>query len=65
RKRLYFLVVIIESLLLRVSPDSQWSQRLAALLAKYPQLSLAHMGFPADWQQDPFWQQALQQGAPQ
>ncbi|PJG60246.1 hypothetical protein CUC53_03055 [Aeromonas cavernicola] len=65
RKRLYFLVVIIESLLLRVSPDSQWSQRLAALLAKYPHISLAHMGMPVSWQQDPFWQQVLPQGAPQ
>lgn len=59
RKRLYFLLVIIESLLTRVSPNSAWSIRLAALLAKYPHISLAHMGIPANWQQDPFWQAAL------
>lgn len=62
RKRLYFLLVIIESLLTRVSPDSAWSSRLVTLLAKYPHISLAHMGMPTNWQQDPFWQQAQQQG---
>lgn len=56
RKRLYFLLVIIESLLTRVSPDSAWSSRLVTLLAKYPHISLAHMGMPRNWQQDPFWQ---------
>ncbi|MGL5251270.1 MAG: Abi family protein [Enterovibrio sp.] len=59
-KRLYPVLVALQSLLSTISPASCWSERLAALLAKYPHVSLAHMGMPHHWQQDPFWQQALQ-----
>lgn len=58
-KRLYPVLVALQSLLYTISPASRWAERLAALLAKYPHISLAHMGIPANWQQDPFWQAAL------
>jgi len=61
-KRLYPVLVALQSMLGTISPASRWGERLAALLAKYPHISLAHMGMPVSWQQDPFWQQAQQQG---
>ncbi len=56
QRRLYMQVLVIESLLRVVSPASHWSIRLVQLLARYPAVSRAHMGFPADWLTLPFWQ---------
>ncbi len=61
-KRLYPVLAALQGLLYTISPASRWGDRLATLLAKYPYISKAHMGMPVNWQQDPFWQQALQQG---
>lgn len=61
-KRLYPVLVALQGLLYTISPASRWGDRLATLLAKYPHISHAHMGMPVSWQQDPFWQHALQQG---
>ena len=56
RHRLYFQLVIIESMLKVVSPGSQWSKKLIDLLQKYPKVSRIHMGIPPDWQEELFWQ---------
>lgn len=55
RRRLYYQLVIIETLLSVVSPGSGWGKRLATLIATHPKLSLVHMGFPADWKNEPLW----------
>jgi len=59
RRRLYLQLVVIESLMQVVSPNSQWAERLVTLLDKYPQVSLRHMGFPANWTEEPFWREAV------
>lgn len=58
-RRLYFQLVVIESLMQVVSPTSQWAERLVALLDRYPDVSRPHMGFPENWEQEPFWQEAV------
>jgi abortive infection bacteriophage resistance protein len=39
----------------KVAPQSGWPQRLAALLAEFPSIPLAEMGFPANWKDSPLW----------
>lgn len=59
RRRLYLQLVVIESLMQVVSPNSQWAERLITLLDHYPQISSRHMGFPSDWETEKFWQDAI------
>lgn len=54
-RRLYFFAVVIECLLRRINPGSSWHQRLRSLLDEHPNVSREHMGFPENWQQEPFW----------
>ncbi|KXO81225.1 hypothetical protein AYL20_16215 [Acinetobacter venetianus] len=60
-KRSYMLLVAIQTLLYKISPNSTWAKRLKDLIEQYPSLSKANMGMPELWHQDPFWQHALQQ----
>lgn len=54
-RRLYYLLVVIETLLRNINPGSTWHERFCDLLEKYPNTSRAHMGMPDDWVVDPFW----------
>lgn len=54
-KRLYAVVVSIQSVLHTISPYSTWALRLRALFEEYPDIPLGPMGFPEDWHGDPFW----------
>lgn len=58
-RRLYIVFMMLTHLMRHVSPDSRWVTRLQDLLDRYPQLSRVAMGFPAQWQDLAFWQQAL------
>ena len=60
-KRTYMLLVAIQTLLYKISPNSTWAKRLKDLIEQYPSLSKANMGMPELWHQDPFWQHVLQQ----
>lgn len=59
-RRLYVVLMMLVHLMGYVSPDSHWSQRLTALLERYTNISMPAMGFPENWQETDFWQQALQ-----
>ena len=58
RRRLYFQLIIIETLLQVVSPSSGWAVRLTTLLEKNPGVSRVHMGFPLNWNEEPLWARA-------
>jgi len=60
QRRLYMQLVVIESLLRVVNPGSGWAERLVRLLDRHPQFSRPHMGFPPDWEKEPFWQDVVQ-----
>lgn len=53
--RMAMMLVVIETLLLRVSPHSQWRQRLRELLAANPVAPLEAMGLTSGWYHHPFW----------
>ena len=53
--RLYYVLCIIQYLLLTVNPNTTFSARLKALLAEFPSVDVRAMGFPIDWDKEPLW----------
>ncbi|MBO1767064.1 Abi family protein [Allobranchiibius sp. GilTou38] len=58
-KRLYPVLVALQSILATVSPRSTWAQRLSDILDKHPDVPLSAMGVPETWRQDSFWSMRL------
>lgn len=58
-KRLYPVLVSLQSVLDVVSPRSSWAQRLHDLVSTRPPMNLRGMGIPADWASDEFWARRL------
>lgn len=54
--RVFPVLCILNHLMRQVSPNTSWDKRLHELLADFPEVDLRAMGFPQNWQQDPFWQ---------
>ncbi|GAB7528615.1 Abi family protein [Pseudomonas sp. 3A(2025)] len=53
--RVFTVLCILNLLMRQVSPHTRWDRHLHELLTEFPEVSLPAMGFPADWQKDPFW----------
>ena len=53
--RTYYDLCIIKYLLNVISPNNDMSQKLMNLLADFPLVDVAAMGFPAGWEQEPLW----------
>lgn len=53
--RLYSLLAIIQYLISRINPHSNWKDRLIALLNDNSTVSLVTMGFPDDWNKRALW----------
>ena len=53
--RLFAAMTVLRYLLRLTAPQSQWQSRFENLLATYPGIPLALMGFPANWKQSPLW----------
>ena len=54
--RLYPQLCCIAYWLCAINPQNTFVTNLKALLAKYPTVDVAAMGFPKDWRQEPLWQ---------
>lgn len=54
-KRLYPVLVSLQTVLNSVSPRSTWAQRLCNLLSTRPSSNLVGMGIPTGWERDEFW----------
>lgn len=59
RKRLYPVLVSLQSVLDSISPRSSWAQRLYDLLRTRSTMNLAGMGVPKNWSNDEFWARHL------
>ncbi|MEJ8433414.1 Abi family protein [Xanthomonas oryzae] len=57
--RMFPVLCILALLLRQVSPDTRWDRRLLHRLNGLRQLDTRQMGFPENWQTDPFWPQAI------
>ena len=53
--RSYFILSMINYLLQTVNPNNTFSTRFKDLLAKYPNVDVAAMGFPKDWGKEILW----------
>lgn len=54
-QRIYFNLCIIKYYLDTVSPENDMKQKILGLLADFPQVDTAAMGFPSGWQSEPLW----------
>jgi abortive infection bacteriophage resistance protein len=53
--RVFAVLTICRYCLKIVAPQSRWPQDFKKLLAQYPTVPLADMGFPDQWKQSPIW----------
>lgn len=53
--RLYYVLCIIQYMLQKVNPNTTFPARLKALLTEFPDADISAMGFPNDWDNEPFW----------
>jgi abortive infection bacteriophage resistance protein len=51
----YAQLVCMHVIMKTVSPKSRWQDRIADIMAEHPDVPLAPMGLPPDWQSRPFW----------
>jgi abortive infection bacteriophage resistance protein len=51
----YARAVVMAALLDAVEPDARWNRKLVELVARYPGVPVAAMGFPAGWAARPLW----------
>jgi abortive infection bacteriophage resistance protein len=56
--RVFVILTICRHSLKKIAPQSNWPERLRALLAEYPSIPLNEMGFPDAWESSPIWQQS-------
>lgn len=55
-KRVYYVLSIILYFLQTINPNNNFVTRFKSLLARYPSVDVAAMGFPAgNWQDEPLW----------
>lgn len=53
--RVYYVLCIIQYLLKTVNPSTSFALRLKALLAEFPNVDIAAMGFTKGWDKELFW----------
>ena len=54
--RIYFNLCIIKYFLNIISPNNDMLEKLHSLLAEFPDIDHAAMGFPIGWESEPLWQ---------
>lgn len=57
RRRIYMILLMLAYLMKQVSPDSQWHNKVKALILLHPEIPLFPMGFPDNWQEHEFFMQ--------
>jgi len=55
-QRIYFNLCIIKYFLDTISPCNDLKHKIHALLVDFPEVDIAAMGFPLEWQSEPLWQ---------
>lgn len=60
RRRLYPVLVSLQTILHTISPRSTWGDRLHELFEVHRDVPLKGMGVPASWYDDPFWSRSPQ-----
>lgn len=55
QRRIYVVLLLLAHLMRQVSPDSQWHNKVKALILLHPDVPLFPMGFSDNWQTHIFW----------
>lgn len=55
RKRVYYVLCIIQYLLATIVPSSDFLTKLESLLSDFPDVDPTAMGFPRGWEEEPLW----------
>ncbi len=55
KRRMYYRICMIRYFLYTVSPNNNFKDKLKTLLAAYPNIDTAAMGFPSDWESEDIW----------
>lgn len=53
--KVYATACLIAYLLDRINPYHRFKDNLKTLLMKFPDVDIAHMGFPENWEDEPLW----------
>ena len=56
QRKAYFSLCIIKYFLNIISPNNDMKAKIDALLADFPAIDIAAMGFPRGWENEPLWQ---------
>ena len=54
-ERVFGILSICKHCLDRIAPQSHWPERMRNLLADYPEIPIAEMGFPKNWEESSIW----------
>lgn len=57
-KRFFFNLCILKYFINIIDKENDMTQKIERLLCAYPNVDIAPMGFPANWQNEPVWQDA-------
>ena len=53
--KVYYVLCMITYLLDIINPNNTFREKLRDLFVEYPNIDVAAMGFPRNWQNEPFW----------
>ncbi len=56
KRRIYMVLLMLAYLMRQISPDSQWHNKVRALIMLHPEVPLFPMGFTDNWQEHEFFQ---------
>lgn len=57
KKRIYYRLCMIRYFLCSISPNNNFNEELSTLLAEFPSVDIAAMGFNQDWKNEELWKQ--------
>lgn len=55
-KRVFYNICILKWFLDIIVPSNNMKTYLTTLIAQYPNVDITAMGFPKDWENEPFWE---------
>lgn len=55
KRRIYYNICIIKYFLDIISPDNDFKEKIKALLASFPEISVKAMGLNSNWESEPLW----------
>lgn len=55
--KIYAAMCLLTYLLDHINPYHKFKKDLKGLIKKYPEIDIAHMGFPKNWELEELWQE--------